>query len=582
MVECCLDKCRWVEYPGSGDNPCPTCTLNARAARASKVLPSPVITQLLADYCTAAEHWAGVELPRRLALENSKAAPEETVPSEVPGGAASPSGAELEETITSSSSSSSSGKGRRRPLPDSSVPSNPSEAPVKKRERKRKEKKTGEKPPKIAPSPKADSARSRKPALVPRQPAGPPPPSVRTRVEKIPKPSKQESRFVARTAQAKFKPEPRPSSKRGLAQPPEPRGAPVRRVRDRSPTPYQPRMGSEAPREEAAGGSHRGEPASWEGHPQGWWQGRSWEGPGSWSRSGWGSWSSSPTWDYSGEWGGSGSWGSRPQEVPATPEPRGEVPPSAAEFQAERLDVLARFSQLFPEQAQALERAHLRELEEERRAKEWPSPGETGSASRRSQSLGVVRPRGSPSGKKGEGGKASSSRSSGGKGVGKTTRKGHPIWYPAGYRNWVEVAFALRDNRRGETAADGESKFQLGGGWKARQWKDWLRQGVVLPALTGEEPSEEFTRDFPGWEDDQNYQAEKFDFFAWCEAHPQHFEEAPEGAQGAEEGGEEEAPVTPSPAEEPPPRRSAFAAPIGEQELRPGGSKSVGRHGPRR
>ena len=572
-----------MEYPGSGDSPCPTCTLNARAARASKVLPSPVITQLLADYCTAAEHWAGVELPRRLALEDSKAAPEETLPSEVPEGASSPSGAELEVKITSSSSESSSAwKGRRHPLPDSSAPSNPSEASGRKKERRRKEKKKGDKPLKTEPSAKADATRRKKSHLVSQRSAGASPGS-KIREDRVPKPSRQESRFVARTARAKPKSEPRPSSKRGLETPPEPRGAPSRRVQDRSLTPYRPRMSSEVPREAAAGYPQGGGPASWEGNPQGWWQGRSWEGPGAWDRSSWGSWSGSPTWEYREEWGGSGSWGARPQVETAASQPRGEVPPSAAELQAQRLEVLSRFSELFPEQAAALERLHVRELEEEHRAREWPSPEAAGSAARRSQSLGVVRPRGSPSGKKGEGGKASAPRAPGGKGVGKTSRKGCAIRYPAGYRNWCEAAFGLRDSNRGESAAEGESKYSLGGGWKGRQWKDWLRQGVILPALVGEEPREEFTQDFPGWQADQEYQEEKFDFFAWCEANPQHFEESPQDwLGGAEEDGEEETPVPSSPVEkEKPIRRSAFSAPIGEVELRPGGSKSSGRQGPR-
>ena len=302
MVECCFKECRWVEYPGSGESPCPTCSLNARAARASKVLPSPVITQLLADYCTAAEHWAGVELPRRLALEDSKAVPEETLPSEVPEGAASPPGAELEEKITSSSSESSSKRGRRGPLPDSSGPSNPSEAAGRKKERRRKEKKKGDKPLKTEPLAKAEAARRKKSHLVPQRVAGGTP-SSKTREDRIPKPSKQESRFLARSAKAKGVA--RPSSKRGLAQPPEPRGAPLRRTRDRSLTPYYPRMSSEGPSETAGGRPQGGPPASWESSPQGWWQGRSWEGPGAWDRSSWGSWSGSPTWEYSGEWGGS-------------------------------------------------------------------------------------------------------------------------------------------------------------------------------------------------------------------------------------------------------------------------------------
>ena len=103
MVECCFRVCKWVRHPGRGDTPCLTCALNARAARASRSVPLEQLQGLLDKYCQAAESLA--ERAKTPALEDiPKVVPEESIPSEVPGGASSPSGGRTEVDISDSSS----------------------------------------------------------------------------------------------------------------------------------------------------------------------------------------------------------------------------------------------------------------------------------------------------------------------------------------------------------------------------------------------------------------------------------------------------------------------------------------------
>ena len=562
MVECCFTGCKWVRYPGSGEVPCLTCSLNARAARVSKGLDQETFQYLLGKYCDAAESIA--QKAQTLALEDiPRVASEETIPSGSPEGASRPLGAELEVNI-SSSGSESDRPGRKGPQADS-TPSSPAASAGGKKEKPKKAAK-------VAPSAKAEVTKRKKIPLTPRQPAGPPPAAVRERHQA--RPTQQATRVVQRTGQPKVRPAPKPSKKRTLEVPPVSRGDALRSARDRSPTPHPRSMGSEGPREAAEWSSwdSRSGSAPWEERPQGWWQGRSWGSSGSWDRDSWGSWSRDSG------WGTGERWSREEPRAPGAPEGRGELPPHLA-LVAKQQETLSEFARLFPRQAADLEELYRRQREEEQRDLEWPSPGKGEQPTRRSRSLGV-RPRESPSTSKGGkgGGKAPSSRS--GRKGGKTSHKGHPIFYPAGYRNWVEAAFGLREKKRGDPASEGEGKYSLGGGWKPRQWKDWLRQGVILPALAGEEPREEFLADFPGWAESQEFEAEDFSFSAWALLNPQHFEEGPQETWG-EEGEEEEAPLSPSPVEEEqtPPRRSAFSAPIGDPHLRPGGRP--GKTGPR-
>ena len=57
---------------------------------------------------------------------------------------------------------------------------------------------------------------------------------------------------------------------------------------------------------------------------------------------------------------------------------------------------------------------------------------------------------------------------------------------------------SLRDAKKGPAFAR-KGKYPLGGGWTARQWKDWLRLGAVLPSLNGEKPAEEFLAPLLGY-----------------------------------------------------------------------------------
>ena len=561
MVECCFSGCRWVKYPGSGSIPCPTCDLNARAARVSKGLPQDTVHHLLNEYCTAAESLAGQASILSLG-DLAKEGTEEDVPSVVPEGASSPSGAVQTVRDTDSSGSESSRRRERRgPLPShkSAAPSSGDRSRPSKRER----------PQKVKPSAKADIRASRKKRpFEPKQPAGAPPEHLRAKVKLKAGPTADTARVAKRSGSPKIAP--KPSKRKAGEPPPEPKGgSSSRRVRDRSPTPHPRPMGDEnwwSSNRWGSGWSRdswdsRGGPSStWEGHS---WsssdrpEGNSWEDPGSRE----GEWGYRPTREEA------SSWQSRP-------------PPALSETER-RLEIFSQFAEFFPDEVQELRDYRALKQEEESRRVDWPSPAEkTSRKASRAPSQGRLGRRRVDKGGKGSPPSAKRRDSpprgkSSGKGK-ESQRKGTPIRFPSNCRNWLEVAFSLSDEKAEGPATEGEGKFSFGGGWKSRQWKDWLRQFAILPALQGEEPAEELTRDFPGWEEAQGFAQEKFNFSEWLEQEPSltPLPEAPGKTQEAE-AEESEEQLAPSASEEPPPRRSAYSAPVGDQELRPGGGRRV-------